>query len=504
MVNRQFPARIVLYAVLILSAAVPTVLANDQILGGNLGGGLRIKDITYNAPLELETQQTAPEDPYTIDHPPIVGFVPYITISLTDERLEDLEYNAEKEPYYTGASLTANPQEDFKIGIFDTGASSHVFGYESSQQLGLSGDYVTSNMMTIGGVSGFVDTYVSMPVGVFFGGLDSMDPNGANLDTSMLFGQSNTAVITGMQPAVDEPDLPTVIGCPMSVFYDVAINNDTRLEVTKNGEVYKSPLLSIYDFYDPLSPEYSNVIPLELRPLGAMSVTYTPSADGAYEFEFDPASPSVIVGTGSQSLYFVHAVDLENEGNLAFDKDRFMFDTGAQSTIIGSRVAARLGLDPEEPDFEIQAMGVNGEIVTLPGFVIDSLTIPALGNWLTFTNVPVAMLDVASPEGGTLDGIIGTNLFMNYNMVIRGGGMMLQDDPSIEFQPRQVPYIAGDIAPLNSPDGEIDINDFLLLASYWLMTPEDTYWDQQVDIAPSPLPDGVINWLDFSKMAQDF
>jgi hypothetical protein len=339
-----------------------------------------------------------------------------------------------------------------------------------------------------------------MPIGVFFSGLEAIDDLTGMLDTSQLYGESNVSVASGMLPGSGEPDLPTVIGCPMSVFFDVHIDHDNPSVAVVDGKRYKSPAIKPYDFYDADCPQYPNIIPLELRPLGALSVTYTPGVDGVYEFNFDPASPSVITGTGSQSLYFVHAVDLENNGNVAFDKDRFMFDTGAQSTLIGSRVAARLGLDPSQPDFEIQAMGVNGQIVDLPGFVIDSLTIPVLGNWLHFTHIPVALLDVASPEGGTLDGIIGTNLFNNYNIVLRGGGMMLQDDPSIEFAPRQKQFIPGDIAPLDNPDGKIDVQDFLLLADYWLMQAPDPLWNQDVDIAPWPVPDDIINYKDFAAM----
>jgi hypothetical protein len=484
-----------------LAAYSNLLMAEGDILGGNLGAGLRIKNVSYNAPLKIGTQDIDPYDPYSMSHPPIIGFVPYAAIAFTDERLEDLEYNAEKETSYRGLSLAGDPSLNYSIAVFDTGASAHVIGYGVSQQLGLSGDYLTSNIMTIGGVSGFVDTYVSMPVGMFFTGLGSVNPLDNTLDTSKLVGQSNVSVISGMPPGFGDPDIPTVIGCPMSVFYDVALDNDNPVVVYKNDKRYKSPGLSVFDFYDPDCPQYANVIPLELRPLGAMSVTYTPGVDDVYSFDFDPSSPSVITGVGSQSLYFVHAVDLEHNGNLAFDKDRFMFDSGAQSTLIGSRVAARLGLDPAAPDFEVQAMGINGQIITLPGFVIDSLDIPALGNWLRFTNIPVVLLDVASPEGGTLDGIIGTNLFNNYNMVLRGGGMMLQNDPSLEFQPRQKPFIAGDIAPLDSPDGKIDIQDFLLLASYWLMDPSDPAWNQDVDIAPWPIPDDIINLKDFSAMS---
>jgi hypothetical protein len=74
-----------------------------------------------------------------------------------------------------------------------------------------------------------------------------------------------------------------------------------------------------------------------------------------------------------------------------------------------------------------------------PGFYIDRLEIPALGDWISFSNVPVVLLDVSSPEGGTLDGIIGMNLFSDFNLILRGGGLSLEGDPSLEFEPIAVP-----------------------------------------------------------------
>ncbi len=70
-----------------------------------------------------------------------------------------------------------------------------------------------------------------------------------------------------------------------------------------------------------------------------------------------------------------------------------------------------------------------------PGFYVDVIQIPALGEWFTARNVPMVLLDVTSPEGGTLDGIVGMNLFVNFNLVVRGGGLFLQQDPALEFEP---------------------------------------------------------------------
>ncbi len=190
------------------------------------------------------------------------------------------------------------------------------------------------------------------------------------------------------------------------------------------------------------------MIPLELRPLGGISVQYIPTLDmglggididdilgvGGFASDFPPASPSVIIGNSSQSLFFVHSVDLYDGQKSALDKDRFMLDTGAQVTVVGSRIAARLQLDPAAPEFEVEIEGVTGEISMTPGYYVDAIDIPALGQWFQARQVPVVLLDVSSPEGGTLDGIIGMNLFVDFNLIVRGGGLFLDEDPALELE----------------------------------------------------------------------
>jgi hypothetical protein len=217
-------------------------------------------------------------------------------------------------------------------------------------------------------------------------------------------------------------------------------------------------------------------------------------------FEFSPVSPSIIVGNLSQSLFFVHSVDLVEGDKKAIDKNRFMLDTGAQITVIGSRIAALLSIDINSPEFEVEIQDVTGAVVIAPGFYIDSIEIPALGEWLSFTNVPVVFLDVASPEGGTLDGVIGMNLFTGFNLVLRGGGLFLEDDPVLEFE-----YIGNrivaDIWP-ESRDGVVDFRDFAVLSEAWLTNSESSNWNPKADMAPLSSPDGSIDFVDLAVFAE--
>lgn len=437
-----------------------------------------------------------------IDSPPVDGFVPWVVVSVTDERLDELELDGVPESTMIGHPPDGiDPQTDYIVGIFDTGASANVMGHADATKVGLFNDpekFITSNTSIISGVIGAVEAWISQPLGLFIDGLGAIDPNGLLPNTSSMRGESNVSIMVGQDPG-DMPDLPTAIGSPLSVFFTTVINNDKQVTVTKNGEDFTGPdIFLFYDKDDPQIPSYSNTIPLELRPAGAAGVQYIISIDDV--FEFSPASPSVIIGNLSQSLFFVHSVNLVEGGKKAIDKDRFMFDTGAQVTVIGSKIAALLAIDINSPEFEVEIQDVTGAVVIAPGFHIDSIEIPALGEWLSFTNVPVVFLDVASPEGGTLDGVIGMNLFTGFNLVLRGGGLFLEDDPVLKFEYIDNRIVA-DIWP-ESGDGVVDFRDFAVLADAWLTNSESSNWNPKADMAPLSSPDGIIDFFDLALFTE--
>ncbi len=433
----------------------------------------------------------------TIDSPPIDGFVPRIVLSVTDESSDDFDWVAQTHMSVVGRQLTDNPETDFTIGLFDTGASAHIISYAGANRTGIyDADLITTSMTEIQGATNSVFGWVSKPLAIFADGLAAIEPNGMTLDSSNMFGQSNVSVIIGDLPPEDKPDLPTVVGSPMSVNFVTAINNGRQISVTYDGNDLSSPDIKFYDHDDPRIPDYANRIPLNLIPSGAQNIQYIPDLEAIMDFIFQPGSPSIIVGNSAQSLFFVDSVDLRNDDFSAIDKQRFMLDTGAQITVISSGIGSRLGLSPDNADFEAEVQDVTGETTLEPGFYIDSLDIPALGEWLRFTNVPVVLLDVASPEGGTLEGIIGMNLFVNFNLVLRGGGLMGQDPPSLEFE-LITEHLIADIAP-EGGDGIVDYLDFEAFANAWHSTTTSPNWNPAADLAPPLNPDGIIDTLDLS------
>lgn len=111
----------------------------------------------------------------------------------------------------------------------------------------------------------------------------------------------------------------------------------------------------------------------------------------------------------------VGGVDLKNTvggAPLTVNDQAFLFDTGAQLTIISTAIAEGLGLDLANPEFTIDVGGAGGT-VSVGGFTISELMLPrdddndgVVEDTLVFTQAPVFVLDL-----GHFDGIIGMNLF---------------------------------------------------------------------------------------------
>lgn len=513
-----------LFIGLLLSASLYAEQVDWRISGGG-----KIKEIRYlNQPAPAAAQAateptktaTGPVVSYSIDSPPVDGFVPWITLLTTNKREEELVLDAVIEPSIRGTLTNPAYQTQYAIGIFDTGASAHVLGYQNAQMLKLfNSTYKTNNVTVVSGVTGEVDAWVSQPFGLFAQGLWVLEPNSPSdpspvlRSTANFVGESNVSVLMGDNPG-SMPDLITAVGIPLSVYYTTSIKPGTPITITRNGTTYTAPEVHLYSQDDPAIPSYPNKLPLELRPLGAAYVQYI-SYDlegimgmlvdpwGGTEMSFNPTTPSVIIGTGTQSLFFVHSVDLAEGSNSAVDKTRFMLDTGAQISVISSRIAARLKLNPDNRDFEVEIEGVTGESIMAPGFYLDTLSMPAIGEWLEYTNVPVVLLDICSPEGGKLDGIIGMNLFTQYNLVIRGGGMFLQDDPVLEFERITAP-LAGDIAPAPAGDGKVDMQDLGAYSGVWMTTSQSANWNANADVAPVNQPDNAIDLQDLNQLADNW
>jgi predicted aspartyl protease len=500
-----------------------------QEVNWRLTGGPRIKAVNYPSDKPLLTlnqhRRAQPEirlkkiTPFTkvapgvsaagavfaavIGSPPIDGFVPWVVVSVTDERGGDWDIDAVPTTDVVGNHLTENPESDYAIGIFDTGASVHLIGDDDAFKTGIyDAGLVTHQPVDLIGATGTATGYASQPLGIFIAGLDILEPNGLLLDDSDMLGETNVSIIVG--DPVESPNLPTAIGIPLGVYFSAAFCNNKQLSVTIDGNDFNSPYIRFYSLDDSSVPSYSNIIDLQLHPSDAEAVEYLPCdliGDCGEDPEGSPAIPSTIWGMlSNQSLYFLPWVNLADGNESISHIDGFMFDTGAQITVISRTMASGLRLDTHHPDFTVEIQDATGEVTLAPGFYIDSLDIPADGEWLEYTNVPIIVLNVESPEGGFLDGIIGMNLFVDLNFAVKGGGLSGQGySPTLEFEPAC--HIIGDIAP-KCGDCIVDNLDLAEFAEHWLEDSNSPNWYPQCDMAPQPIRDGKVDFADFAVLAE--
>jgi hypothetical protein len=280
--------------------------------------------------------------------------------------------------------------------------------YPDAAALGLQGSFLTPNTFPVGGVGGSVDIDVTMPVGFFMHGLQALGAGGS-LQPPVTHGQGNFAAgANSLFNAGQSNNVPTVIGAPMLAYFGAYVRNSQRIETQVCGRAVSSPAVTF--FTEPELPAVTNLghkIFLQLLPEGGgLFVQYVPDVFGFDSF--DPLLPSFIVAGLGSALFFTASDVVLSEG-ASTSRGKMMVDSGAQATILGRVAAAELDLDLAHPDFEVDVQGIGG-IVTAPGFVVDQLRVPAEGGAVVWTHVPLIVLDVGGPTGGSLYGVFGANL----------------------------------------------------------------------------------------------
>jgi len=92
----------------------------------------------------------------------------------------------------------------------------------------------------------------------------------------------------------------------------------------------------------------------------------------------------------------------------------FLFDTGAQLSVMSEEIAVALGIDLSGWDHQIDVQGAAGMAIEVKGYYLDSLEVPCdtdndgtCDDTLRFTDPAVYVLDLGVPG---LDGILGMNL----------------------------------------------------------------------------------------------
>jgi hypothetical protein len=304
------------------------------------------------------------------------------------------------------------------FSFFDSGASAITFS--ASEQAALAAAGFPIPILNPGGAvaqglgggplatGGLITGDVSMPGTILADGLHAVTMtfnSQGGVSFSIALGSTSGAT-PGIQSfvgtAAGSPLLPTITGTP--ILEPTTINpSGLAADVKFNGD----------------SLDFSSVIPgltLTMPDLGfAAPSTQISAAAGTTDVLRIPMSffgedNYLYPGTQITSSPNLVQPDVEiASGGVTLSQQTFLFDTGAQLTVISESEALALGLDLGHPTTSITVSGVSSQ-VTIPGFTLDELDLPVSGGGvLQFTHVPVYVLNY----GKGVSGILGMNLFNN-------------------------------------------------------------------------------------------
>jgi len=296
-------------------------------------------------------------------------------------------------------------------GILDTGASTITFSAANQAQftsLGYPIPILAGAAASASGIGGSVQGNVSLPGAIYVDGMHVVT-TGVSL-SSLNLATRTPGIQAFVGTATGSASLPTLTGT--AIFEPSAVNPQglaalvalQATTLTSGGPDVRfvSPATSLS------APAGTTLVRIPLTLFGPDNYS-------------DPGNQITVA-----PIPVYPSISL-NDNNVTVSNKEFLFDTGSQVTIISSAMAGSLGLNLAQPTSSITIQGVGGP-VTASGFTVPSLSV---GNLVTFTNVPIYVLNV----GSGFDGVLGMNLFgqatsMLYNPYAQGGASL-----SVAFLP---------------------------------------------------------------------
>lgn len=446
-------AMVIVASVIGLSARVESRMRSHYKVNWSVAGNIYVRAIHVPPcscrPVQAQSELAEEGARLAI---PVAGFVPYVGVALTDQRqFDDFQWAHVVADTVVGASLNAPMAQNYVFGVLDTGATVNVVGWCDRTKLGLTDAWLSGNTVLVGLPGHQVNVSVTQPMGIFVAGTQAIDRKTLALNTANLSGHWNvSAIVSPPETCGDTTDIPSAVGTALLSFRNVVIHNEVPRRLVRDLKVYYGPEVEVYSVSDRAAPHFPNVVPLNARPAALTAAAYYSDGNqGDYKTPVSPTALTVYEGANPSGGWFVAGVRLRQGAGGGFTRS-FLVSTGSQVSVIGSSLAGQLGLDLAHPAFTVNVTGIAGDVTVAPGFYIDSFEITTTGPAIALSHVPIIVLDVPSVEGGTLDGIIGTNVFFNRSLVLRpnlGGSSVLEVSAPLAF---------GDC----DADGDVDLADF--------------------------------------------
>ncbi|MFO0789588.1 MAG: aspartyl protease family protein [Pirellulales bacterium] len=383
---------------------------------------------------------------------PVGGFYPLVGMGLSNEYdSQNLTFNTyDNTSTPTAAKMLGNGSPFYDLALLDSGAGFSLLTAQAYNDFNIDGPYsgnsdgfAGTQSIDFGGATGTLTATVLEPLGLYAGGLQNRNGTAPfSMSLSGMKGQTNTSMIT--IPA--SSDLPNVIGLTYASRYTTVIHNDQPQIFTTGGRTVRSPSI---DFL-PLGSGGQGIARrafMSLTPSSSFGAnappTYFPNIEN-FDIDHpwaDPTYPTLLQATTGGAFLNVTA----KENNQQLGNSQFLFDTGADVTVVSSFTANQLGYQGV-PDFTVAVVGSGGTAFGVPGFFVDDFTISAetesnhAANNVVLHNVPVIILDVTNPgdPGNTVPGIVGMNAFAGRNLVFdpktsgNGGSLYVSDPVTID------------------------------------------------------------------------
>lgn len=395
----------------------------------------------------------------------------FLVVALGAPVVQGVEYSVGLDPLfdqfgqavYTTQAYTGSSGQVVDLGIYDTGASVITFGAHNSGLIPIK----IAGGAGGSGIGGDVIGDVSQPGSLLVGGFDTLSINFSGTGDFLFAVDTNPqTAVPNLQTFVAtpsaSPNLPTLTGTP--------IHNPSPMFPTGSAAYINMTGIE-FDFGGGLVV----TLPFPSFSLVAPATAITPNAVGS--------QPVVVpLGTFGVGNYGTEGDELTSAPNPTFDNvtlrqqaeggpemtlgnQRFLFDTGAQVSLISTQMATALGLNLAEPETTIQVQGAAGVVIDIPGFTISGLQFAAAvdgalaDDVLAFHNVPVFVYDLNIPG---LDGILGMNVFntadqMLYDPINQQLSVSFltnpnryegwEEDPLVAALLASTPAFAGHIAP---------------------------------------------------------
>ena len=387
-----------------------------------------------------------------VDSPPVNGFTPQVAYGLTDRQFpNDETFTSHMSSAPEGNVLAKGGTPYYSTAVFDTGSQSHLIDFTDAGTMGFNIDGTSGRAgdmtQTVSGASGSEDATVSDPLGVYITGLANASVNGSGsvqVATNTLTGQTNTSVLYKESSS----DLPSIIGAPMIAQYQAVIKNSQTTHITVGGQAIRSPQINLQALDTALPNGYFKLWNDVLSVNGVTpDPVFIPSIENLNNFIDNPTAQTIWASLFADT-------NLTNGGG-SVNEQQFLFDTGAEVSVISEQTAAKLGIfttgpNAKTPDFFSTVTGVGGTTQQVPGYFVDNLTVITNGGPITWNHVPVLLLDVIDPRDavGYVPGILGMNLFTDRDLIVNGG----MDDPFVGIGPEILPQWIANASGLWSED----------------------------------------------------